>query len=160
MTSHAGAKLSAVVKLDRSCIPSRRGPRPGPVAAVSPRAGDCSRVLTRIGWVKPPLRRYAAGRSTPPARQNGSLEGRGPERNPYVVRVSDSPRFGVIDIGAIVRTSGGSIAGESLAPADLLIGTVLKRIEQAGSGGDSYEIRPAASFGSLDFVAVLPLPAG
>jgi cell shape-determining protein MreC len=98
--------------------------------------------------------------STPPARQNGSLEGRGPDRNPYVVRVSDSPRFGVIDIGAIVRTSGGSLPGESLAPPDLLIGTVLKRIEQAGSGGDSYEIRPAASFGSLDFVAVLPLPTG
>jgi rod shape-determining protein MreC len=98
--------------------------------------------------------------STPRARQNGSLEGRGPERNPYVVRVSDSPRFGQIKIGAVVRTSGGSIPGESLAPPNLLIGTVLKRIEQAGSGGDSYEIRPAASFGSLDFVAVLPLPAG
>jgi rod shape-determining protein MreC len=98
--------------------------------------------------------------STPRARQNGSLEGRGPERNPYVVRVSDSPRFGQIRIGAVVRTSGGSIAGESLAPPNLLVGTVLKKIEQAGSGGDSYEIRPAASFGSLDFVAVLPLPAG
>lgn len=98
--------------------------------------------------------------STPPARQNGSLEGRGPERNPYVVRVSDSPRFGQIRIGAIVRTSGGSIAGESLAAPDLLVGAVLKRVEQAGSGGDSYEIRPAVSFGSLDYVAVLPHPPG
>ncbi len=100
------------------------------------------------------------GDTTPPARQNGSLEGRGPQRNPYVVRVSDSPRFGRINIGAIVRTSGGSIPGESLAPEGLLVGSVLKRIEQAGSGGDSYEILPAAAFGSLDFVAVLPLPSG
>jgi rod shape-determining protein MreC len=98
--------------------------------------------------------------TAPPARQNGSLEGRGPERNPYVVRVSDSPRFGQIDIGAVVRTSGGSIAGESLAPADLLVGTVLRQILQAGSGGDSYEVRPAVAFGSLDFVAVLPSPSG
>jgi len=98
--------------------------------------------------------------TAPPARQNGSLEGRGPERNPYVVRVSDSPRFGQIDIGAVVRTSGGSIAGESLAPADLLVGTVLRQILQAGSGGDSYEVRPAVAFGSLDFVAVLPRPPG
>lgn len=100
------------------------------------------------------------GDTTPAARQNGSLEGRGPQRNPYVVRVSDSPRFGQIDIGAVVRTSGGSIPGESLAPPNLLVGSVLKRIEQAGSGGDSYEIRPAAAFSSLDFVAVLPGPPG
>jgi rod shape-determining protein MreC len=98
--------------------------------------------------------------TTSPARQNGSLEGRGPQRNPYVVRVSDSPRFGRIQIGAVVRTSGGSIAGESLAPEGLVVGEVLKRIDQAGSGGDSYEIRPAADFGSLDFVAVLPGPPG
>jgi hypothetical protein len=100
------------------------------------------------------------GDTTSPARQNGSLEGRGPQRNPYVVRVSDSPRFGRIQIGAVVRTSGGSIAGESLAPEGLLVGDVLKRIDQAGSGGDSYEIQPAADFGSLDFVAVLPGPPG
>jgi rod shape-determining protein MreC len=102
----------------------------------------------------------ASDDTTAPARQNGSLEGRGPQRNPYVVRVSDSPRFGRIQIGAVVRTSGGSIPGESLAPPDLLVGEVLKRIDQAGSGGDSYEIRPAAPFGSLDFVAVLPGPPG
>jgi rod shape-determining protein MreC len=102
----------------------------------------------------------ASDDTTAPARQNGSLEGRGPQRNPYVVRVSDSPRFGRIQIGAVVRTSGGSIPGESLAPEGLLVGEVLKRIDQAGSGGDSYEIRPAAPFGSLDFVAVLPGPPG
>lgn len=97
--------------------------------------------------------------TSPLARQNGSLEGRGPERNPYVVRVSDSARFGQIEVGAVVRTSGGT-ADESLAPEGLLIGTVLRQIFRAGSGGDSYEIRPAAAFSSLDFVAVLPRPSG
>lgn len=96
---------------------------------------------------------------TQPARQTGSLEGRGAERNPQVVRVDESPRFGRIEIGAVVRTSGGT-NGNSLAAPDLLVGTVLKTIQTAGSGGDALEIVPAVSFGSLDFVAVLPRPPG
>lgn len=94
-----------------------------------------------------------------PGRQTGSLEGRGHGSNPYVVRVEETPRFGVIEIGAVVRTSGGT-NGNSLAPPDLLVGTVIKSISRAGSGGDAVEVNPAVSFGSLDFVAVLPRVSG
>jgi rod shape-determining protein MreC len=94
-----------------------------------------------------------------PGRQTGSLEGRGAGRNPYVVRVDETPRFGRIEIGAVVRTSGGT-NGSSLAAPDLLVGTVLKTIQAAGSGGDALEVVPSVSFGALDFVAVLPRPPG
>lgn len=45
--------VTKLVKLRRSCFTNRRGLRANPGAAVSPRAGDCSRVLTRFAWVKP-----------------------------------------------------------------------------------------------------------
>ena len=63
------------------------------------------------------------------------------------------------EIHAVVRTSGGT-NGTSLAPQGLLVGTVLRTIELAGSGGDALEIRPAVAVASLDFVAVLPRPPG
>ena len=92
-------------------------------------------------------------------RRNGSLQGRGADRDPWVVRVTDSPRFGQTDIGAIVRTSGGS-NGDSLAPADLLVGTVTKNLQQAGSGGDVLEVEPAIDLTALDYVAVIRSGAG
>jgi cell shape-determining protein MreC len=92
------------------------------------------------------------------ARQEGTLVGRGPDHDPYVVRVDDTRRFGQTAIGALVRTSGGN--GKSLAPEDLLVGTVTKKLEQAGSGGDTLEVEPAVDLSALDIVAVLKYPTG
>jgi len=97
--------------------------------------------------------------TVPTVRRNGSLQGRGADRDPWVVRVTDSARFGQTEIGAIVRTSGGA-NGDSLAPADLLVGTVTKNLQQAGSGGDVLEVEPAVDLTALDYVAVLRTRGG
>ena len=105
------------------------------------------------------MSREAAGREQFLERAIALQQGRGAGRNPWVVRVTDSPRFGQTEIGAIVRTSGGS-NGDSLAPADLLVGEVTKKLEQAGSGGDVLEVKPALDLTALDYVAVLRTTGG
>lgn len=91
-------------------------------------------------------------------RLTGSLQGRGGGKNPYVERVSDTPRLGSAQVCAVVRTSGGEnagIGGSSLAPAGLVLGTVTKVIEPAGSGGDLLEVDLAVDLTTVDIVAVL-----
>lgn len=109
--------------------------------------------------ITPPTTTPSSDGSVQAVRRNGSLTGRGADRRPWVVRVTDSARFGQTEIGAIVRTSGGS-NGDSLAPADLLVGTVSKKLERAGSGGDVLEVKPAVDLTALDYVAVLRAGSG
>lgn len=87
-----------------------------------------------------------------PARETGAFRGRGPRVPPVVEFVDPSARFGPIDVGALVLTAGGST---SLAPADIVVGTIVRKVERAGSAGPLLEVRMAASLSNLNFVRVL-----
>lgn len=87
-----------------------------------------------------------------PARETGAFRGRGPRVPPVVEFVDPSARFGPIDVGALVLTAGGST---SLAPADIVVGTIVRKVERAGSAGPLLEVRMAASLTNLNFVRVL-----
>lgn len=87
-----------------------------------------------------------------PARETGAFRGRGPRVPPVVEFVDPSARFGPIDVGALVLTAGGST---SLAPADIVVGTIVRKVERPGSAGPLLEVRLAASLTNLNFVRVL-----
>ncbi|MFZ1491308.1 MAG: rod shape-determining protein MreC [Ilumatobacteraceae bacterium] len=87
-----------------------------------------------------------------PARETGAFRGRGPGVPPVVEFIDPSARFGPIDVGALVLTAGGST---SLSPADIVVGTVVRKVERAGSAGPLLEVRLSASLSNLNFVRVL-----
>ena len=65
-----------------------------------------------------------------PIRETGILEGRGPSRVPIVRFIDSAQRFGTILPGAPIVTSGGSL---SLAPPDIVVGTVSKVNDRIGT---------------------------
>jgi cell shape-determining protein MreC len=87
-----------------------------------------------------------------PQRETGQLVGRGPDREPEVIFVADTPGFGTPEVGDIVSTSGGSV---SLAPADLPIGVVVEVRQSSPSEGLIVVVRPYADLDDLEFVQVI-----
>ncbi|MFM8247796.1 MAG: rod shape-determining protein MreC [Acidimicrobiaceae bacterium] len=85
-------------------------------------------------------------------RETGVIEGRGPSRQPTVRFISNAVRFGDIQVGVPIVTAGGS---RSLAPPDVLIGTVARVVERLGSAGPVLEIEPVADLTNLSFLRVL-----
>ena len=85
-------------------------------------------------------------------RETGVIEGRGPARQPTVRFISNAVRFGDIQVGVPIVTAGGS---RSLAPPDILIGTVARVVERLGSAGPVLEIEPVADLTNLSFLRVL-----
>ncbi|MFM8721349.1 MAG: rod shape-determining protein MreC [Acidimicrobiaceae bacterium] len=85
-------------------------------------------------------------------RETGVIEGRGPSRQPTVRFISNAVRFGDIQVGVPIVTAGGS---RSLAPPDVLIGTVARVVERVGSAGPVLEIEPVADLTNLSFLRVL-----
>ena len=85
-------------------------------------------------------------------RETGVIEGRGPSRQPTVRFISNAVRFGDIQVGVPIVTAGGS---RSLAPPDILIGTVARVVERLGSAGPVLEIEPVADLTNLSFLRVL-----
>lgn len=86
------------------------------------------------------------------ARETGAMEGRGIGRTPVIRFVQSSERLGALCEGVPVVTAGGS---QSLAPADLVIGTVARVVSRKGSAGPLLEVDLAANLESLNFVRVL-----
>ena len=82
----------------------------------------------------------------------GSLEGRGPDRDPLVGLVEANPRLGGVEVGAAVMTAGGVT---SLAPPDIVVGRVASVTERPGSGGPLVTVALSADLGALNFVRVL-----
>ena len=80
------------------------------------------------------------------------MEGRGIGRTPVIRFVQSSERLGALCEGVPVVTAGGS---QSLAPADLVIGTVARVVSRKGSAGPLLEVDLAANLESLNFVRVL-----
>lgn len=87
-----------------------------------------------------------------PIRETGILEGRGPSRVPIVRFIDSAQRFGTILPGAPIVTSGGSL---SLAPPDIVVGTVSKVNDRIGTSGPILEINLVADLANLSFVRIL-----
>jgi len=85
-------------------------------------------------------------------RETGAMEGRGIGRTPIIRFIQSSSRVGDLCEGVPVVTAGGS---QSLAPADLVVGTVSRVVNRKGSAGPLLEVDLAANLDSLNFVRVL-----
>jgi rod shape-determining protein MreC len=87
-----------------------------------------------------------------PLRETGALEGRGLTKFPVVRFVENQTRFGGVSVGSPVITAGGAT---SLAPPDIVIGTVSKVVKRSGSLGPILEVKLAANLDNLNFVRIL-----
>jgi len=85
-------------------------------------------------------------------RETGAMEGQGIDRLPVIRFIQSSSRLGDLCAGVPVVTAGGS---QSLAPADLVVGTVSRVVTRSGTSGPLLEVELAANLGSLNFVRVL-----
>jgi rod shape-determining protein MreC len=85
-------------------------------------------------------------------RETGGCEGRGPDSLPVMKFVTEDPQYGSIGVGDIVSTAGGS---KSLVPPDILIGTVVNKIERASSAGPLLEIQLNADLDRLLLVQIV-----
>jgi rod shape-determining protein MreC len=85
-------------------------------------------------------------------RETGVLEGRGPTRLPIVRFIDSSQRFGRVQVGSPIVTSGGSL---SLAPPDIVVGTVSRINERLGTAGPVLEVSLVADLTNLSFVRIL-----
>lgn len=87
-----------------------------------------------------------------PLRETGALEGRGLSKAPVVRFVENQPRFGEVAIGSPIISAGGAT---SLAPPDIVIGTVSKVVPRTGTLGPILEVTLSANLENLNFVRVL-----
>ena len=85
-------------------------------------------------------------------RETGVVEGRGPGRLPTVRFVSNDPRLGDVRVGTPIVTAGGS---RSLAPPDVVVGTVTRVVARSGTAGPILEVEPVADLSNLSFLRVL-----
>lgn len=87
-----------------------------------------------------------------PLRETGALEGRGLSRLPIVRFIENQPRFGEIVVGSPVISAGGAT---SLAPPDIVVGTVARVVNRSGTLGPILEVSVAANLENLNFVRIL-----
>lgn len=87
-----------------------------------------------------------------PLRETGALEGRGISRAPVVRFIENQPRFGEVHLGSPVISAGGA---SSLAPPDIVVGTVSRVTKRPGTLGPLLEVRVTANLEALNFVRVL-----
>lgn len=87
-----------------------------------------------------------------PLRETGALEGRGLNRLPIIRFIENQPRFGDIAVGSPVISAGGAT---SLAPPDIVVGTVARVVNRSGTLGPILEVNVAANLDNLNFVRIL-----
>ena len=87
-----------------------------------------------------------------PVAETGIFRGRGIDNAPVVEFIDQNSRFGEVQVGALVFTSGGS---QSLAPRGIVVGRVIKLVERTGTSGAVLEVRLTAKLTALNFVRVL-----
>ena len=87
-----------------------------------------------------------------PRRDTGELHGQGPDDNPTVEFIADSPAFGRVKPGDVVFTTGGRT---SKAPEGLIVGTVFHVTPRSPAEGPVVEVQPLANVDNLLFVDVL-----
>ncbi|MEI7505805.1 MAG: rod shape-determining protein MreC [Actinomycetes bacterium] len=87
-----------------------------------------------------------------PVAETGIFRGRGIDNAPVVEFIDQNSRFGEVQVGALVITSGGS---QSLAPRGIVVGRVIKIVQRTGTSGAVLEVRLTAKLTALNFVRVL-----
>ena len=87
-----------------------------------------------------------------PLRETGALEGRGIGKMPVVRFVENQVRLGDVLEGSPVISAGGAT---SLAPPDIVIGSVSRIMKRTGTLGPLLEVKLSANLESLNFVRVL-----
>ena len=87
-----------------------------------------------------------------PLRETGALEGRGIGKLPVVRFVENQVRLGDVTAGSPVISAGGAT---SLAPPDIVVGSVSRILKRTGTLGPLLEVRLSANLKSLNFVRVL-----
>ena len=87
-----------------------------------------------------------------PLRETGAMEGRGISKPPIVRFVENQPRFGDVNVGSPVISAGGAL---SLAPPDIVVGTVSRVIKRPGTLGPLLEVKVSANLDALNFVRVM-----
>jgi rod shape-determining protein MreC len=87
-----------------------------------------------------------------PLRETGALEGRGLSKNPIIRFIENQPRFGSVAVGSPIISAGGAT---SLAPPDIVVGTVSRVVKRTGTLGPILEVKLSANLNSLNFVRVL-----
>ncbi len=92
-------------------------------------------------------------------RETGSIRGQTLGKPLRLSFIDDTATSRILRVGALVQTSGGA---SSLAPPNLLIGTVSRVQRETGGGPPIIEVTPSAKLTQLRFVAVVlyvPNPA-
>lgn len=87
-----------------------------------------------------------------PLRETGAMEGRGLSKPPIIRFVENQPRFGEVHTGSPVISAGGAL---SLAPPDIVVGTVSRVIKRPGTLGPLLEVKISANLDALNFVRVM-----
>ena len=87
-----------------------------------------------------------------PLRETGAMEGRGISKPPIIRFVENQPRFGEVNVGSPVISAGGAL---SLAPPDIVVGTVSRVIKRPGTLGPLLEVKVSANLDALNFVRVM-----
>lgn len=128
-----------------------------PGSTVAPATGGNSGNQTGTGTPNKPGQAITSPITVPPGadlplRETGALEGRGLGKAPIVRFIENLPRFGEVRVGSPIISAGGAT---SLAPPDIVIGTVQRVIPRGGTLGPLLEVKLTANLDSLNFVRIL-----
>lgn len=85
-------------------------------------------------------------------RETGGFTGQGDGQFPQVTFLDDVPTLGQYRAGDLIYTSGSR---DSLAPANIPVGTVVNVIDRSTAAGPQLEIAPLADLDRLNFVRVV-----
>jgi rod shape-determining protein MreC len=66
--------------------------------------------------------------------------------------IENQPRFGEVAVGSPIISAGGA---NSLAPPDIVIGTISRVVSRTGTLGPILEVSLSANLENLNFIRVL-----
>ena len=158
-TTTSTTTTTTTTTIPRTTTTTIKGFKPGATVAPGTTQPSSSGSSTPAGTVAPnqPGKNDNSPITVPPGvdlplRETGALEGRGLSKSPIIRFVENQPRFGSVAVGSPVISAGGAT---SLAPPDIVIGTVSKVVKRAGTLGPILEVKLSANLDSLNFVRVL-----
>jgi rod shape-determining protein MreC len=126
------------------------------IPSLDPPSTDDSGVVVPVGTTTTSSTSSTTTSTTLPpfevVRETGTLSGQGKDR-PLILRFVDaSSTTGKLQVGSRVQTAGGN---DSIAPANLPIGTVRSVSSQSGSSVPVVEVELAADLTKLNYLTVL-----
>lgn len=158
-TSTTTTTTTTTTTIPRTTTTTIKGFKPGGTVAPGTTQPGSSGATTPTGTVTPnqPGQNDNSPITVPPGvdlplRETGALEGRGLAKNPIVRFIENQPRFGSVAVGSPIISAGGAT---SLAPPDIVIGTVSRVVKRTGTLGPILEVKLSANLNNLNFVRVL-----